>query len=240
MVVSDFVCPGDKIDITYLHQNNGKVYKSSVYDVLDDFTLEIGMPTQGGKMVLFQVGFECSMFFYTQKGMYTCEGKVIERYKKDGFYMVAVKILSAPKKYQRRDYYRVETSIDFSYYKITQEVADLNTTEELFEEITDPMYIPEKKLAHTLDISGGGIKFLTEEELEAGTYILTVMRLANDKIDHMFYLVAEVIACERWPKATEKNVVRTKFRFKDLKDRDAIVRYVFEEDRMMRKKKNGD
>lgn len=240
MVISDIVCPGDKIDITYLHQNNGKVYKSSVYDVLGDFTLEIGMPTQGGKMVLFQVGFECSMFFYTQKGMYTCEGKVIERYKKDGFYMVAVKILSVPKKYQRRDYYRVETSIDFSYYKITQEVADLNTTEELFEEITDPMYIPEKKLAHTLDISGGGIKFLTEEELEAGTYILTVMRLANDKMDHMFYLVAEVIACERWPKAPEKNVVRTKFRFKDLKDRDAIVRYVFEEDRMMRKKKNGD
>lgn len=240
MVISDIVCPGDKIDITYLHQNNGKVYKSSVYDVLGDFTLEIGMPTQGGKMVLFQVGFECSMFFYTQKGMYTCEGKVIERYKKDGFYMVAVKILSVPKKYQRRDYYRVETSIDFSYYKITQEVADLNTTEELFEEITDPMYIPEKKLAHTLDISGGGIKFLTEEELEAGTSILAVMRLANDKMDHMFYLVAEVIACERWPKAPEKNVVRTKFRFKDLKDRDAIVRYVFEEDRMMRKKKNGD
>ena len=29
MAITDFARPGDKIDITYLHQNNGKVYKSS-------------------------------------------------------------------------------------------------------------------------------------------------------------------------------------------------------------------
>ena len=94
MAITDFARPGDKIDITYLHQNNGKVYKSSVFDFLGENVMEIGMPTEGGKMVLFQVGFECSMFFYTQKGMYTCEAKVLDRYKKDGFYMMSVKIIS--------------------------------------------------------------------------------------------------------------------------------------------------
>ena len=144
MAISDFARPGDKIDITYLHQNNGKVYKSSVFDFLGDAVLEIGMPTESGKMVLFQVGFECSMFFYTQKGMFTCEGKVLDRYKKDGFYMMSVKIISAPKKYQRRDFYRVETAIDFNYYKIAKEITLLESTADLFEEITDPKYIPEK------------------------------------------------------------------------------------------------
>ena len=167
MAITDFARPGDKIDITYLHQNNGKVYKSSVFDFLGENVMEIGMPTEGGRMVLFQVGFECSMFFYTQKGMYTCEAKVLDRYKKDGFYMMSVKIISIPKKYQRRDFYRVETSIDFYYYKITKEVSEMETTEDLFEEITNPKYIPEKKLAHTLDISGGGVKFLADEELES-------------------------------------------------------------------------
>lgn len=240
MAISDFARPGDKIDITYLHQNNGKVYKSSVFDFIEENVLEIGMPTEGGKMVLFQVGFECSMFFYTQKGIYTCEGKVLDRYKKDGFYMMSVKIISIPKKYQRRDFYRVETSIDFSYYKITKEVAELESTEDLFEEITNPNYIPEKKLARTLDISGGGVRFLTDEDLEVGSFILTVLRLMNEKVDQTFYLVAEIIACGRKERVPEKKVARAKFHFKDMKDRDLIVRFVFEEDRMLRKKENGD
>lgn len=240
MAISDFARPGDKIDITYLHQNNGKVYKSSVFDFLDDSVIEIGMPTESGKMVLFQVGFECSMFFYTQKGMYTCEGKVLDRYKKDGFYMMSIKIISIPKKYQRRDYYRVETAIDFNFYKITKEVSEMESTEDLFEEIADPKYIPEKKLGHTLDISGGGVKFLTDEELEIGSYVLSVIRFTNEKVDKTLYLVTEIIACVRVDKIPGKKEIRAKFLFKDLKDRDLIVRFVFEEDRMQRKKENGD
>ena len=240
MTISDFARPGDKIDITYLHQHNGKVYKSSVFDFLGEDVLEIGMPTEGGKMVLFQVGFECSMFFYTQKGMYTCEGKVLDRYKKDGFYMMSVKIISVPKKYQRREFYRVETSVDFNYYKITKEVAAMESTAELFEEIADPKYLAERCAARTIDISGGGAKFMTDEELEVGSYILAVLRLTNDKMDQTLYLVTEVIACERMEKIPGKKVVRVKFHFKDLKDRDQIVRFVFEEDRMLRKKEHGE
>ncbi len=239
MMISDYARPGDKIDITYLHQNNGKIYKSSVFDFIDETVVEVGMPTESGKMVLFQVGFECELFFYTQKGMYICEGKVSERYKKDGLYMMSVKIISEPKKYQRRDYYRVDCSIDFSYYKIEEEIAKLESTEKLFEEIANPKYIPEKKFGRTEDLSGGGIKFIADEELEAGSYILSVIRLINDKIDHTFYLVTEIIDCMPYEKVYKKKVVRGKFRFKDIKDRELIVRFVFEEDRMLRKKENG-
>lgn len=240
MMISDFARPGDKIDITYLHQNNGKVYKSSVFDFLGESVLEIGMPTEGGKMVLFQIGFECSLFFYTQRGMYICDGKVLDRYKKDGFYMMSVKITSVPKRFQRRDYYRVETAIDFYYYKIPREVAELETTEDLFEEIADPKYIPEKRLALTMDISGGGIKFLSDEKFEVGAYLLTVIRLTNDKVDQTFYLVAEIIECVKMEKIPDRLVTRAKFHFKDIKDREIIVRYVFEQDRMLRKKEAGE
>ena len=240
MMISEVARPGDKIDITYLHQNNGKVYKSSVFDFLGESVIEIGMPTEGGKMVLFQVGFECSLFFYTQRGMYICDGKVLDRYKKDGFYMMSVKITSVPKKYQRRDYYRVDCSIAFNYYKISKEVAELETTADLFEEITDPKYIPEKKVAHTMDLSGGGIRFITDEDLEVGSCILTVIRLTNGKVDQTMYLVTELIACGPMEKAPDKRIARAKFLFKDIKDRDLIVRFVFEEDRMLRKKVNGD
>lgn len=239
MAIADYVKPGDKIDINFLHQNNGKTYKSSVFDFLSDNELEIGMPTDSGKMVMFNIGFECQFYFYTSRGLYTCEAVITNRYKKENFYLLSVKIKTGLKKFQRREYFRLECMIDFMYYKISNEVAELETTEELFEEIANPDYIEQKRLARTRDLSGGGIRFTTMESLEVGSKILIVIRLANDKIDHMFYLVSDIIACDPVEKVPELYVVRAKFEFKNIKDRDLIIRYVFEEDRMNRKRENG-
>lgn len=235
----EVIKPGDKIDIQYLHQNNGKTYKSSVFDIISDNEMEIAMPTDEGKMVLFQTGFEFQFYFYTAKGLFTCDAVVTGRDRKDNFYLLSVKIISRLKKYQRREYYRVNSLIDFSYYNITDEIAELETTEDLFEEIASPEYVEQKKLARTKDISGGGVRFLANEELEAGSKILAVIHLSNDKLDHMFYLVAEVIESFVVENAKDRWVIRAKWRFKNMKDRDLIIRYVFEEDRMIRKKENG-
>ena len=129
--------------------------------------------------------------------------------------------------------------LDFIYYKIPKEVANLETTEDLFEEIASPDYIDKKCLGRTKDLSGGGMRFTTMEELEIGSKILTVLRLSNDRIDHMFYLVTDVIACDPVEKMQGLWVTRGKFEFKNIKDRDLIIRYVFEEDRMNRKRENG-
>ena len=94
-------------------------------------------------------------------------------------------------------------------------------------------------LARTRDISGGGMKFTSTEKLEAGSHILAVIRLTNDKMDHMFYLVAQIVECCTIEHVHDKWVVRAKWLLKNKKDRDAIVRYVFEEDRMIRRRENG-
>lgn len=235
----ELVTPGDKIDINFLHQNNGKTYKSSVMDILNDREMEITMPTDEGKMVLFQVGIGLQFFFYTQKGLFTCDAVVTGRSRKDNFFLLTVKIMSSLKKFQRRDFYRVNNSVDFAYYKISDEVAALETTEDLFEEITNPDYLAQKMLARSRDISGGGIKFTSNEILEAGSHILAVIRLTNSKMDHMFYLVALIVECIPVEHVHDKWIVRAKWELKNPKDRDAIVRYVFEEDRMIRRKENG-
>lgn len=233
------VKPGDKIDINYLHQNNGKTYKSSVFDILSDTELQITMPTDEGKMILLQTGFECQFYFYTSKGLFTCEAVITSRAKIDNFFILGAKIKTGLKKFQRRDYYRVNTLIDFCFYKISDEVAELETTEELFEEIADPKYLGLKQLARTKDISGGGVKFIVDEPLQVRDKLLIVIRLTNEKLDHMFYLVSEVIECVSIENVRDKWVVRAKFNFKNIKDRDLIVRYVFEEDRMIRKKEKA-
>lgn len=239
MAIADYVKPGDKIDINFLHQNNGKTYKSSVFDFLGENELEIGMPTEGGRMVMFNIGFECQFYFYTAKGLFTCEAVITNRYKKDNFYLLSAKIKTGLKKFQRREFYRLECMLDFSFYEISKEVAELETTEELFEEIVNPEYIDKKRLGTTRDLSGGGMRFTTSAPIEVGSKILVVIRLANEKLDQMFYLVSDVIACDAVEKMPDLWVMRVKFDFKNIKDRDLIIRYVFEEDRMNRKREKG-
>ena len=239
MAIADYVKPGDKIDINFLHQNNGKTYKSSVFDFLANGDVELSMPTDEGRMVMFNIGFECQFYFYTSKGLYTCEAVITNRYKKDNFYLLSAKIKTGLKKFQRREFYRLECLIDFAYYKVPKEVADLETTEDLFEEIANPDYIEQKRLARTKDLSGGGMRFTTMEALEVGSKIVSVIRLSNDKLDHMFYLVTDIVACDLAEKSTDLWIARGKFEFKNIKDRDLIIRYVFEEDRIKRKRENG-
>jgi len=105
--------------------------------------------------------------------------------------------------------------------------------------IANPDYIEQKALARTRDISGGGVRFTATESLEVGSKLLIVLHLTNDKLDHMFYLVTDIISCVPIENVQDRWEVRGRWEFKNIKDRDLIVRWVFEEDRMIRKKENG-
>lgn len=240
-MVLDIIRPGDKIDIRLLYQNNGKTYKSSVFDFLEDNLMEIAMPTEKGKMVLFNVDVECQLFFYTSKGLYTCDACVEKRYKKNDFFLLGVRLNGRLKKYQQREFFRIDSMVDLVYYSAPKEVLELRTVEEYLHMIESPKYHLEKQVAVTKDISGGGIRFTAKKPLEIGSYILTVIHLSNNKIDKIFYLPGEIVFCESISEEdTQENwLIRVKWIFHDLKDRDLIVKFVFEEDRAKRKKESG-
>lgn len=249
MTLEELISPGDKIDIRLLYQLEQeragndvevKTYKSSTYDYLSDTELEIAMPTENGKMVLFQTGLRCEFIFYTNRGLYMCTGIVKKRYKKDFLFALAVEIKTPPSKFQRREFFRVDCLIDMKYYKITEEVASLDSTEKLFAEIQGIDYIGAALNAVVQDISGGGIRFTTDEQLEVNSYLLIVIRLANNKMDETFYLPCKLISSNKIEHAVGKYSNRGKFIFKDIKDRETIVRFVFEEERRIRKKELGE
>ena len=180
MILSEITSPGDKIDIRLMHQvkieDNGgemaQVYKSSICDYLADNLLEVSMPTAEGRMVLFQVGAECQMVIYSKRGMYQCIAVVQKRYKKDNLYLLSVEIMSEPKRFQRREFFRVNLLTEVQYYIVPKEVAALPTTEELFLEIEKPEYIDQMKRGMVKDISGVGMLFSSDEQLQMGNYIL--------------------------------------------------------------------
>ncbi len=235
MAISDVLKPGSKIDIRFLNQGGGKVYKSSVFDYVSATEMEITMPTDNGKMVLFQNGTACEFLFYTMSGLYNCETIVTNRYKKEGFYLLLVRITSVPKKFQRREHFRVSYLQDFLYFKIPKEVAEMEKTSDLINEVTKIHYIAEKQIGTLKDLSGGGIRFITGEELEVDSYILSVLRVSDDKT---FYLATRIIACEPAEQLRNKYLVRARFEYKDEEDQESLIKFVFEEDRRIRKKEN--
>lgn len=249
MTLPELTNLGDKIDIQLVQQlemqERGELdspirtYKSSIFDYISERQVEIAMPTENGRMVLFQVGLRCKLLFYTKRGLYTCRALVEKRYKKENFFVLAMKLLEAPVKFQRREFFRLECTVDVKYIPVTEEVAYYQTTEKIFRETQNLEYLTNVKDGITLDISGGGSRFVTSEQLEAGGYILMSFRLTNDKVDKMFYLVSQVVFSEPRKNVPKQYVNRTKFLFKDLKDREAIVQFVFEEERKIRRKEIG-
>ena len=248
MTVSDFVNFGDKIDIQLTYQiqqqQNGQAvevntYKSMVMDFPTDHQIEIGMPTFGGKMILFQIGIRCNMVFYTKKGLYQCECTVSKRYKKENFFLLLMEVNTPMTKYQRREYFRVDCNIDMNYHRVSAEVAKLPTTAALYAELQGEEYAGTMRSALIKDISGGGMRFWTDIPLEKGEHLISTVRLTNEVVDETFYLVTEVISCNRTDSTTEKYDIRGKFIFKDIKDRETIVRFVFDEERKIRRTRNG-
>ena len=89
------------------------------------------------------------------------------------------------------------------------------------------------------NISGGGIRFVTGQSIKQNQNILLVIRLTNEYSDETFYLPGQVIATEKHPAIEEMYIHRVKFLFRDLRDREKIVRFVFEEERRIRRKEVG-
>ena len=236
---------GDKIDIhvtkreAALMQGNvvAKKYKSSVHDVISSEEVQVTMPMDGNKIILFDTGVRISMIFYTKRGLFSGEGLVTKRFKEDNLYVMTVSAMAPLKKFQRREFFRINKIIDLKYYNISNEVASLATTEELFITTQNPENNYEDYPGKILDISGGGIRFSSMEELTKDNYILSVFQLSNDHIDKTFYLVAQII--ESIPTTDGRGkcyINRAKFMLKNLKDREAIVRYIFEEERKTRQR----
>ena len=78
MSIEQIAAIGDKIDIQLVQQleqvERGestapiRTYKSSLFDSFNEKEIEIAMPTENGRMVLFQIGFRCRLLSYTKRG----------------------------------------------------------------------------------------------------------------------------------------------------------------------------
>lgn len=215
------------------------VCRSSISDILSDTEIAITMPVQGAKMVLFPVGVECDVIYYTRNGMYRGNATVKGRFREGNLYFLSVVLRFALRKYQRREYFRINYSADVKYYEIREALAMIRTTDQLIEALHKPDETFVSGSGTIQDISGGGMRFLSNKGYERDAFVFLIFHMNNDHLDETMFLVCQIMGSDPHPSIDGLYSNRGKFIYKDLRDREKIVRFVFEEDRRMRKKEMG-
>lgn len=247
MKVSDIIHVGTKIDIRVLQEieqaekTDGivKTYKSKMLGFCTDGNIEIAMPIESGKLVLPALGVRYEMVFFTGNSLYRAIGQVKERYKKENVYMLEMEFKSQLQKFQRREFFRHQCMLDFRYYEITSEQAQMDDTAEILKELRDEHFAEKELFGRIVDLSGGGIRFLATHELERNAWFLAELKLKSQTIDSRYYIAANVIDVKETELTAEKKgyIIRAKFSIQDDSVREDIIRYIFEEERKKRQQK---
>lgn len=239
-MVSSILKVGDKIDIRILQEvenarrtgEKPKTWRSVICDIKDDGLLEIAMPTEGGKLVLLALGIRYELTFHAEAGLYQCIAQVKERYKNNNMYMVTMELRTNLSKFQRREYYRKDVLLDVDYMEITPEEAANASAEEAFMQHVEDS--PRDRLRHAtaLDISGGGMRMVTDRPVESENVVLNIL-LENDEGERSVWLHGSVLQSKRTDSKNglEQYENRVVFDAKDEQLRELIIKYIFEEER---------
>lgn len=211
-----------------------KVYSSKVFDILSDERLEILMPYEQRKLVLLPVDSEYTMYFYVDNGIFECTARIVDRYKTSNTFILVVELLTPLRKYQRREYYRYNCVLELQTREISEE-------ERTFLDSPIMEFIQELPLEKSVivDISGGGLRFISRQRYKEGTLLYCKYNLPDNEEQKMYEIagrVLHVVPLEKRPGYFEH---RIQYHNIDNRKREEIIRYIFEQERRNRKKEKG-
>lgn len=243
-MVSDIIKPGNKVELCMAQQIeqerksglSAHIYKSQVTDVFGNDELELSMPMEAGKLVMLPIGVRFELVFYGNGGLYRGLAMIRERYKTNNMHLLRVMLKSRLHKYQRREYYRMPCVIPMHFYDITMQHA-LHLPIERFEMFVE---LPEigmtRKDASIVDISGGGVRFVTTTESKANSYVMIEVQLKSEEHKKTYLIPAHILSSVVSKQDKECFENRAEFVIKDRLVREEIIRYIFDEERKIRNK----
>jgi len=186
-------------------------YRTRIEEV-GERLLSVGVPFDHGELVPVREGTKVKITFWDETAVYSFEGKIMQRIA----IPVPIFVLVLPDKVakvQRRDFVRVPASFPITFRMVTREgLSDIYK-------------------AVTLDLSGGGMRFSTKEHIENKSLLFVQLSLPNGEIQTPV-TVCRAVGIED----TKQYSISVKFHEISERERDKIIRCVFDIQRAMRKK----
>ena len=244
---------GDRIEMKRLaavktETGEARLYNSQLLDFVDDYNINIAVPIESGHLIPLEIGGRFELRFITGGGIYACKGEITNRFKQNTLYYLAVRLVSDLLKDQRRQYFRLEKVGPIRYHKLIDEekkILVMLATNKFESDVERRNLIirlktiePEEQDGVMANISGGGLKFHSDEELAKGDFIRISLYL-DDAEPAPLDLFAKVIASVSLPDRNLKNEHRVEFINVSKELREKIVKYIFNEERRQRQKDSG-
>lgn len=235
-MISRTLAVGNKIEMTEIVSKNTeekKVYVSQIleFDEEEEELLKVAMPILEGKLIPLQVGRRFHMTFYASQGMYLADCVVENRFREENVYVMVVRLTTGLKKNQRRQYYRMNWYSHLKFKIFTKEEME--------------WYIREKKISETmqersflegnsLDLSGGGVRFVTYEEVGKDDMLFMQVSLQTEEGVRTLEIPSIVVASRTTRKDPGLYEVRVCFTDILERNREFIIKYIFSEERKKR------
>ena len=240
--------PGTPIEFSFASTNSDieenidedrSVYISSVFGVTKKGEVIFHIPTRKGHTVTIPMNVPFYAVFNTKRGMFQLSGEITKRGRLENFPVYVFEPSSEMQKVQRRDYFRFQCLISVKILPIPKEVAilpNMTLVEDDLEKFGNTYGAPVS--GEIVDISGGGAKIHAKTDIITDRYMYVSFRLKTKTIDQVINVIARRVNTEY---KSDRNIYehRIEFLFKEPEDRETIIKYIFDEDRRLRKKDQG-
>lgn len=249
-MLREIVNIGDKIELKQLDQRgslmkSSKTYVSQMVDFIEDDKISIATPIKNGMVIILEKEMSYRLYFYTIRGLFQCDCIMLQTYREGKNILALVKLVTKPEKIQRRQYYRLECVHEIEYRLITEEEVKLEEKLRLgkFPQPDERSQI-RKRLAEInkvwynaaiTDLSGGGCRFNSEHLLKSGDKVRIrldfIIKNELMKLD----IIADIIASQKIIDRSGVYEHRAEFYNIMQKDRENLIKYIFEQERRLRR-----
>lgn len=250
--MAEIIEVGDRIELSkvLLDKKAEKIdYISQVLDITDAHEMNIAMPIRNNRIIPLDIGDLYQLCFFTKKGMYQCKAEIINRYREGQLGILVIKLVTDPVKLQRRQYFRLSCVMDIAIHTISkeEEAVDARLREKNYANASEMQaYIEQYHTLHQenwltvtlVDISGGGARFFSQQELDIQSMVSMRFPVILTEKGNMLELSGRLIACQPVPER-KRFEYRAEFWQVSVKERETLVKYIFEEERKQRKKEKG-
>lgn len=240
-MLSKFITPGCKVELQAVNRINEenneaakKVYLSKVHDILSEDRMEIIMPMEQTKLILLPVDGEYDAIFYGNN-LYQCFLRIIDRYKSNNVYILVVEMISNLRKYQRREYYRFSCALEMCARSLVEE--EVKAIEQKDASFLTPG-LPLKRSV-IVDISGGGLRFMSNQRYEPESLIYCTYNLLIGGKKKEYEIIGKILSVKELENKKGTFEHRVQYVNLDVDDREEIIKYIFEEERKNRHREKG-
>ncbi len=239
-MLSKFVSIGARIEVQNVERgleeqsdsSSRKIYYSQIYEILSDDKMEIVMPMEKGKLILLPIDGEVELVIYEGSGLFQCFARVVDRYKSNNVYILVVELISSLRKFQRREYYRLSCALTvFARYLLEEEQQAIENSQPYTLTPGLPM-----EQGVIVDISGGGLRFLSEKAFEADSLLYVSYQLPQNGHYKSYEMIGRVISARVLENRSGTYEHRMQYYDVDRRTREEIIKYIFEEERKCRRK----